>query len=134
MAISKNSRSTQAKKAVIDLFAQSKIALAHGDIESQLNGLCNRVTIYRILDRLVEEGVVHKLIDMDGVTKYMACSTCQEEHEHHHVHFSCTSCGEVTCLHHVVPTFRLPKGYSQEEVNFTVSGSCPKCSVTEAQA
>ncbi|MFT4969498.1 MAG: Fur family ferric uptake transcriptional regulator [Chitinophagales bacterium] len=132
MSLLKTSRSTQAKKSILDLIEQSSIALTHADIQEQLDGLCNRVTIYRVLDRLLEEEMIHKLIDMDGITKYMACIECEDEHEHahHHVHFSCQQCGQLSCLHHVVPTFKLPKGYQIEEVNFTISGCCPNCKVT----
>lgn len=130
MSATKNKRSTQAKVAILDLFKQSDVALAHGDIQEQLDGLCNRVTIYRVLDRLIEEGKIHKVIDIDGVSKFMACVECKDEHhhDHHHLHFSCKNCGEVSCLHHVVPRFTLPVGYEADDVNFMVSGTCPNCS------
>lgn len=130
MATPKHSRRTQSKKAISDLFEQSSVALSHADIESELDGLCNRVTIYRVLDRLVDEGVIHKLMDVDGVAKYMACIDCLDDHSHHHLHFSCQSCGQVSCLHHVVPSFKLPSGYVAVEANFTVSGTCANCTTS----
>jgi Fur family ferric uptake transcriptional regulator len=66
---------------------------------------------------------------VDGVIKYAECHQCETQHHHHnHVHFSCEKCKAVTCLEDVEPTFKLPKQYQVKEVNFTLSGLCPKCS------
>jgi len=125
----KNNRSTVAKSTILELIENSEIALSQPDIQAKIGDLCNRVTIYRVLDRLVDEGTIHKIIDIDGLTKYMSCNHCesQEKHNHHHLHFHCSSCGEVTCLHQILPEFKLPKGYIVTEANFMVSGLCKKC-------
>jgi len=90
--------------------------------------LCDRATVYRVLGRLVEEGVIHKVIDVDGVIKYAECEACTSDHRHDHIHFSCEDCHTVSCLEQVVPAFDLPKGYAIHTINFTVSGICPQCS------
>lgn len=123
----KNSRSTAAKTAIIELIEHSPSALSHADIQNELGDLCNRVTIYRVLDRLLDEELVHKVVDTDGIAKFLACNHCEDNHDHHHIHFSCSHCGEITCLHHIIPQFQLPKSYTLEEVNCTVKGVCPKC-------
>ena len=117
-----------AKASIGEIIANSSVAVSHQDIKARLNGNFDRVTIYRGLDRLVEEGLVHKIIDRDGVSKYAACSNCSHVHHHNHVHFSCTACNAVTCLDNVVPSFQMPPSYSVAEVNFTVTGLCPDCS------
>ncbi len=127
----KNTRTTTAKTAIINLIESTEVALSHSDIQSNLGDLCNRVTIYRVLDRLQEEGTIHKVVDVDGVAKFLACQQCEDSkdhrHDHHHVHFSCSECGNITCLHHVVPKFQLPNNYKMTEVNCTVRGICPNC-------
>ena len=124
------SRNTQAKTAIEELIGNSNEALAHHDIQASLGDLCNRVTIYRVLSRLEKEGTIHKMVDMDGVVKYASCDpSCDSDHSHSHthVHFSCTVCNSVTCLDEVKPQFKLPPNYQAEEMNFTISGVCPKC-------
>lgn len=123
----KNTRTTTAKTAITDLIGKSKVALSHADIQNELGDLCNRVTIYRVLDRLLEEEIIHKVVDSDGVAKFLGCHQCDDNHDHHHIHFSCTKCGNITCLHHVIPKFQLPKNYTLEELNCTVQGVCPNC-------
>ncbi|MFD1629379.1 Fur family transcriptional regulator [Pseudopedobacter beijingensis] len=121
-------RNTAARTEILGLINKSEAALSHTEIQAALDGLCDRVTIYRVLDRLTAEGLIHKIINMDGVVKYAYCHECSQMHRHNHIHFSCEKCKKVTCLEGVEPVFKLPEKYKVNEVNFTVSGLCPKCS------
>ena len=128
------SRKTTAKIAIKEIVEASDVALSHAEIRDKLDGLCDRVTIYRVLDRLTDEGLVHKVVNVDGVVKYANCNSCEEGHEHHHhnhVHFNCERCHSVMCLDHVEPRFELPEGYVTNEVNFTISGLCPDCAAAQ---
>lgn len=120
-------RNTIARTQILNLLTKSKTALSHAEIETMLNGLCNRVTIYRVLDRLAEDNLVHKIVNVDGHLKFAACHSCTDQHHHNHVHFSCLECGSVTCLEEVKPVFEIPQKYKIQEVNFMVSGLCPAC-------
>ena len=116
------------KQTILSLIAESETALSHNELLVSLKDTMNRVTIYRILDKLVADDLVHKIIDIDGISKFASCHQCDEhDHQHNHVHFSCTQCQSVTCLDDVVPAFTLPAHYKVEEVNFTLSGICPDC-------
>lgn len=125
----KFTRNTVAKTKILEFVKKSTGAVAHSDIQQSLKGICDRVTIYRVLDRLLNEGLVHKVVDFDGVVKYAACHNCEvtKKHQHNHIHFSCEKCKKVTCLDAILPEFKLPKDYKVNSVNFTVSGYCPNC-------
>lgn len=122
--------STKNNKFLIkEVISNAQGAVSHAEIQEALKNQCNRVTVYRVLDRLIEEGVIHKMIDLDGISKFAMCSTCQkEQHNHEHIHFSCTQCHVVTCLDDVHLHFELPAAYKVETMNFTISGVCEKCS------
>ena len=122
------SRNTVAKTEIQALLKQSGTALSHSEIQVVLNGLCDRVTIYRVLERLIEEGLAHKVVDINGVVKFASCHSCSANHNHNHAHFSCEKCKSVTCLQNVEPSYKLPKKYKVNETNFTISGLCPLCS------
>ena len=125
----KQSRNTVAKTEILKLLNTSETALSHSEIQVLLDGLCDRVTIYRVLDRLVEEDLIHKVVNIDGGVKYASCYHNEEIHQsHNHIHFSCEKCHTVTCLEGIEPKFNLPEKYKIKEVNFTVSGICPECS------
>lgn len=125
----KRARNTAAKTEILNLINQSDVALSHAEIQSSLEGLCDRVTIYRVLDRLMEEDLVHKVVNIDGGVRYASCYHNEAtHHSHNHIHFNCEQCHTVTCLEDIEPSFKMPKKYKIKEVNFTVSGLCPKCS------
>ena len=69
----KKSRNTTAKQEILKMIANAGQALSHVEIQQQLNNLCDRVTIYRVLNRLVEEQKIHKIVNTDGVVNYAAC-------------------------------------------------------------
>lgn len=123
----KVSRNTVAKKEIADLLQRSEKAVSHAEIMQELNGLCDRVTIYRVLDRLVDEGAVHKVVNIDGVVRYAACQHCTTKHIHNHLHFNCEKCKTVSCLEGVEPVYKLPKNYLVNDANFMLSGTCPNC-------
>lgn len=125
----KNTRNTPSKTAILELISTSKVALSHIEIQNMLNGLCDRVTIYRILERLVNEDLVHKIATPHGTVKYASCNHKHENHSHshQHIHFNCDKCLAVTCLENIEPIFKIPEDYIVKEMNFTLTGLCPNC-------
>ena len=81
----KSTRNTTAKTAVLELITNSDVALSHIEIQKTIGDLCDRVTIYRILSRLLTDDLIHKIATPDGTVKYAACN-----HQHHdqkkHIH------------------------------------------------
>lgn len=123
----KKIRNTSAKTTILDILTKSEVALSHNEIHKLTAGICDRVTIYRVLDRLINEDLIHKAVNLDGMIKYASCSISDHQHTHNHVHFSCQKCNLVTCLDQIKPHFTLPNDYLVKEVNFTLSGLCPEC-------
>lgn len=124
----KQVRNTKSKTEIVNLINASDVALSHAEIQSALNGLCDRVTIYRVLERLSEEGMVHKIVNVDGVVKYAKCHNCNSNHNHDHIHFSCETCKKVICIENVLPKIQLPEKFVIHDYNFVLSGICPECS------
>ncbi|GAA4410115.1 transcriptional regulator [Nibrella viscosa] len=123
-------RHTSNRQEVLDLFLQTDHALSHSDIENGLGPDHDRVTIYRTLKTFLEKGILHKVLDDEGGTKYALCrTTCaQNDHHHDHVHFKCEQCGQTTCLDDVIiPALSLPSGYRRKEINLLVQGVCSEC-------
>ena len=99
----KTTRNTTAKTAITEILKESKKALSHSEIHKLTTDLCDRVTIYRILDRLVNDDIIHKIVDLDGTVKYAKCHHSHPVQIHNHAHFSCENCHEITCLESVKP-------------------------------
>ena len=123
-------RVTPARIQVLDLLQSAQGPLSHSDIEELLskNALpaMDRVTLYRVLDWLVEVGLAHKAANTRGVFCFTAA---QPNIEHkRHIHFRCNDCGRVICLD-VPPPLppELPKGFHIASVELDISGECPEC-------
>jgi Fur family ferric uptake transcriptional regulator len=62
----------------------------------------NKVTLYRILDLLVDKGLVKRLSAGDRVFRYGMGET---RHHPDHPHFVCSACGVMECLGpHLLPS------------------------------
>ncbi len=125
-------RHTGCRADILQVFQNCGYALSQGYLEEFFGQKFDRVTIYRTLKTFVEKGIIHKVLDDEGGTKYALCkiSECSHENHHHdHVHFKCNTCNTTTCIESVhIPAIHLPEGYKRSEVNMLVQGICPKCS------
>lgn len=124
-------RKTTTRSRILELFMAEGIAMSEREIEDKLDNFCDRVTIYRTLHTFLNSGLVHKVLDSQGGTKYAICEQgCGENgtHFHNHVHFSCQNCQQTFCLSQVkLPAIQLPEGFVVDEVNVLYEGICPKC-------
>jgi Fur family transcriptional regulator, ferric uptake regulator len=125
-------RPTAMRLLVLQHLLSKKVTISLTDLENHFEK-SDRTTLYRTLKTFVENGIVHKIDDGTGVTKYALCeNNCNCEIETDlHLHFHCTICNETVCLtDYKIPTVSLPKGYIAENVNLVVKGICDKCNET----
>ena len=126
-------RSTPCREEVLKVLQSKIFAQSQGDIEYILSNKFDRVTIYRTLKSFLTSGIIHKVLDDVGGVKYALCKelchhTDGTHHQHDHVHFKCTKCGQTTCLEEVhIPKIALPEGYQKQESNFLIQGVCKMC-------
>ncbi len=123
-------RLTQSRVDIVGFFLSRNVAISHGDIESTMDGKYDRVTIYRTLKSFLESGIIHKVLDDNGITKYALCTNaCTDGHHYHeHIHFKFSNCEQTFCLDSIeIPQVQLPKGFQLKESNFLMTGICDKC-------
>jgi len=89
----------------------------------------NRVTVYRILDLLVEKGLVDRI---SGGGRSFYYGLAPNEHHKPHPHFYCTRCGSMECLN--PESFDLDPGPLDrtfpgtiENVEIRFDGVCQTC-------
>jgi Fur family ferric uptake transcriptional regulator len=120
-------RVTQGRIRVLEVLQRAARALTHHEIEAEVAGPLDRVTVYRVLDWLTRERIAHKIPGDDRVWRFTIAG---REKPHQHAHFQCTDCSQVICLEDVpseVPAPRLPAGYRSVGVEVTVKGQCRDC-------
>lgn len=121
-------RVTPAREGVLDILIATPQAMSHLEVElaARERGLeADRVTLYRVLDWLVNQGIAHKIEGRDRVWRFNAVAAA----DHGHVHFHCTHCGRVFCLEQAQPRVvpKLPPGFRFEKAELTLQGVCPQC-------
>ncbi len=123
-------RKTKSQEAILTILKDSKLALNHDMLQAKLKSKMDRATIYRILNRFSEDGLIHKIIGDDGKQYFAICINCGEQnksHSHNHLHFRCLKCGKVECLNNDIE-ISLPKEYTSKTFNGFISGYCNHCS------
>ena len=83
-------------------------------------------TVYRALDRLRDEGLVHE-VRVPG-----ASSALYEPARHGHAHFLCTGCGRVADVDYAIPgvdiaSLNAAHGIAITDVSLTFNGRCRAC-------
>lgn len=120
-------RNTATKTAVLSVLEQAGGALSHDKIRERVTGDMDRATIYRILNRFCDDGIVHRIVADDGKQYFALCEDCSHEaHHHNHFHFRCLNCDRVECLTSEI-SVNLPAGYRAENFNGVISGQCGRC-------
>ena len=118
-------RVTEPRRRVLQTLIAADQALSHTDIEQCLEPEpLDRVTLYRVLEWLVERGLAHRYAGADRVWRFMASDSRHEAH----AHFQCERCGKVRCLSEIgEAAVDVPRGYRARRTEVTVKGDCPDC-------
>ncbi|MEO8102571.1 MAG: Fur family transcriptional regulator [Betaproteobacteria bacterium] len=124
-------RLTQPRTAVLAVLLAADHAIAHQDVAATLaaHHAIDRVTVYRVLDWLVDAGIAHRLAGDDRVWRFMLNYRAKDA-GHKHAHFTCKQCGQTFCLNDIQTrlNFKLPAGFKSAEVDLTIRGACAHCS------
>ena len=121
-------RKTKAVKTLLSLFESNPKAILAVDLIEQLKDEMNKTTVYRALERLEGEGILHSFVGKNGLKWYAKCNGCSSSnHNDVHPHFQCKECDKVTCL---TVDINIPKIKDYEVENATVflTGTCKDCS------
>jgi Fur family ferric uptake transcriptional regulator len=125
----KGLKATPARLTILEELGSNRQAYAHAELESIFKDM-DRVTLYRVLNDFEETGLVHKIIDIGGVTRFALCKQdCPDKHHtEDHVHFNCQQCNKMFCLEKIAaPVVKLPEGFKTEGSNTIVYGLCKTC-------
>ena len=120
-------RKTKHLEQVLQAFRQSSDALSAGMLLDALANEINKSTVYRMLQKLEEDGVIHSFQTMDQIRFYALCKGCSSDrHVDSHAHFQCTSCKRVSCVSEeiVLPT---PGRARITSAQVLLTGQCESC-------
>lgn len=120
-------RSTPVRSAVLGVLLNAEDVLSHSEVLEHLQqlGAFDRVTVYRALDWLVTQGLVHKVA---GAGRAWRFQVTRSESMHRHAHFQCHHC-------HKVFAFRRFSRFCQkscpltsiDSIELNIKGICADC-------
>lgn len=90
-----NFRITQPRLFVLEILSNTSIPLSAQEIHEELNGKqksLDLVSVYRILDMLQTQGLVHRDA---GTNNYLPCSHCDSCPDDTHIFLKCVDCSQV---------------------------------------
>lgn len=129
-------RNTEARRNVLACLIAAGRALSHSEIEAQLQGTdLDRVTLYRVLEWLVDHLLAHRVGGLSGFDRAMRFAFSRPERRSAHAHFQCVQCGTTMCLDDVaVPALPVPGGIELQGIELAAFGFCEVCSVANRAA
>lgn len=123
-------RLTTARKALVRALLAAKTPLGATEMHAVLHkkGLAtNKVTVYRELAFLEEQGVAHAVTFKDGTRRY---EIAPDDHRHHLICTSCASVQDVAMDHdldQVEQKIRTEKSFTVQSHSLEFYGLCGKC-------
>ncbi len=125
----KGLKATPARLAVLAVLEGDHLAHSHADLEGLFDTM-DRVTLYRVLNDFENVGLLHKVIDNAGVTRFGVCKhSCPGEHHvDGHVNFICLNCDKMFCMEDtIMPVLQVKKGFVIQGTQMLICGLCKSC-------
>ena len=120
-------RKTLSIDLILNEINSSSGALSVVELVKRLQNKINKTTIYRVLEKLEDDGVLHSFLDNSGLKWYAKCSGCSKAvHYDVHPHFQCKSCGTIQCLETQIHIPEIPH-YSITHSQILLQGVCKLC-------
>jgi len=122
-------RKTHAVEVLLGEFQNNVGALSAITLIKRFDSHFNKTTIYRVLDKLEDDGVLHSFLDKNGIKWYAKCKSCTHtKHFDVHPHFQCLSCGKVDCLAIDIAIPAIPNRKVMVS-QILIQGTCEDCFV-----
>ena len=130
---SRNLRATHTRINLLMIIQNHGSAMQYSAIQKAMHPI-DRVTLYRTLETLKTEGIIHKAFQENNETYYAICgSTCKKDNHHHeHIHFKCLECDTVSCEKPLNNLGITMPNYEIHTVSIHVKGICKNCKATAA--
>ncbi|MGZ8258775.1 MAG: Fur family transcriptional regulator [Methylotenera sp.] len=147
-------KSTASRLEVTSILAQNNYPLTHQELLRQLSEGFDRVTLYRILDWLLQHNIIHRIAGDDRAWRFQlnanrtnniqyseknTVSTTKMLAEkkplspHSHAHFQCSVCGKIYCLEshptdvHPKVSSSIPAHFTVDSIELNIKGKCADC-------
>ena len=120
---------TKQREHIINAIKNIKKEFTIKELHEYLKDSTGLTTIYRLVDKLVDEGILRKTIDKNNVTYYQYLGNCNEKN---HFYLKCESCGEVIhteCkqIEELTTHLMNEHKFKSTDSHIIINGICKKC-------
>lgn len=125
----KETYKTKQKNIILDIIKNQDNSFTIKDIYEKVKDKVGLTTIYRLIDKLVEENKLNKTISSDNTTYYQYLSDCDEEN---HFYLKCERCGNIThidcdCIKDLTSHITKHHKFKPNKDHIIIDGICSKC-------
>ena len=122
------SYSTKQKDLILNIIKSKNKEFTIKDIYNELEGV-GLTTVYRLVDKLVEENVISKTIGKDNNTYYRYLGKCNHNN---HFYLKCNQCGilehiDCDCITDLWSHIFKEHKFKPDTENIVINGLCKKC-------
>ena len=123
------SYSTKQKDIILNVIEKQKHEFTIKDIYNEISDRVGLTTIYRLVDKLVDENVLNKYISKDNVTYYQYLKKCDEDN---HFYLKCDKCGDLVhidcdCIKDLSNHILKEHKFKPNKDKIIINGMCNKC-------
>ena len=121
-------RKTKTVKLILQIFSQNNGAITVVELVKLFHEKMNKTTVYRILERLEDSGILHSFMGKDGLKRYAKGNknTHSSDNSEIHPHFLCEDCGVSSCLPITISIPAIPD-YTIKSAEHLLIGQCKDC-------
>lgn len=123
------SYNTKQKEIILDLIKNINKSFTIKDLYNELHGKVGLTTIYRLVDKLINEDLISKRIDNDNNTYYQYLGECNHDN---HFYLKCTKCNKLIhidcdCINDLTNHIFKEHKFKSNKDRIIIEGLCNKC-------
>lgn len=120
---------TKQKEIIFDVIKKQKHEFTIKDIYNEISDRTGLTTIYRLVDKLVEDGILNKNISIENITYYYYLGDCNKDN---HFYLKCDKCGNMShidcdCIGNISSHILKKHGFRPSKKKIIINGTCEKC-------
>ena len=125
---SKNLKATQTRISLVNILSKASSAISYSSILKELKKI-DRVTLYRTLQSLTENRIIHKAFQDNNDVYYAFSETSlnEKKHDHNHAHFKCVECNTISCEDLLQPIELQLSNFNLHKISVNIEGVCKVC-------
>ena len=120
---------TKQRELVLKTIKNKKNEFVIKDIYEELNKEVGLTTIYRVVDKLVQEGILNKTIGKDNITYFQYLGKCNNSN---HFYLKCDNCGKIEhvdcdCIIDLIDHISENHDFKINSEHIVINGLCKSC-------